>query len=200
VNEAYANIRGFEVNITMKRKYYLAGSMTYTYSSAKGSASSETEDYPGTTTSTLLYPLSWDKPHILNLNVSVFFPGEDGPRIGDVYPLENMYWNFIFRASSGYPYTMTGRDVGFVEKNSSRMPATYSLDAEISKDWTIGNFTLSPFVEILNLTDHRNVVSVYTDTGEPDRTTIGNYSQEYIQDPSNFGAPRRIRIGARVRF
>lgn len=200
VNEAYANIRGFEVNITMQRKKYLAGSLTYTYSSAKGSASSETEDYPGTTTSTLLYPLNWDKPHMLNLNVSLFFPEGTGPKIGEMYPFENMYWNFILRASSGFPYTPTGRDVGFVEKNSARMPATYSLDAEISKDWKIGTFTLSAFVEILNLTDHKNVISVYTDTGEPDRTTIGNHSEEYVRDPSNFGAPRRIRIGTRIRF
>lgn len=111
-----------------------------------------------------------------------------------------MYWNFILRASSGYPYTPTGRDVGFVEKNSARMPGTYSIGAEISKEWKMGAVTLTAFVEVLNLTDHKNVVSVYTDTGEPDRTTIGNHSQEYIRDPSNFGPPRRIRLGARVRF
>jgi outer membrane receptor protein involved in Fe transport len=200
VNEAYANIRGFEVNLTMRRTRYFAGSLNYTYSIAKGSASSETEDYPGTTTSTLLYPLNWDKTHILNVNVSLAFPENDGPRIGDLYPLENTTWNVILRASSGYPYTPTGRDVGFVEKNSARMPGTYSLDAEINKDWKIGNFTFSTFIEILNLTDRKNVVSVYTDTGEPDRTTIGNHSQEYIRDPSNFGAPRRVRLGARIRF
>jgi outer membrane receptor protein involved in Fe transport len=200
VNEAYANIRGFEVNLTMRRTRYVAGSLNYTYSLAKGSASSETEDYPGTTTSTLLYPLNWDKTHILNVNVSVAFPENDGPRIGDLYPLENTSWNIILRASSGYPYTPTGRDVGFVEKNSARMPGTYSLDAEVNKDWKIGDFTLSTFIEILNLTDRKNVVSVYTDTGEPDRTTIGNHSQEYIRDPSNFGAPRRVRLGARIRF
>ncbi len=200
VNEAYANIRGFEVNLTMRRSRYLAGSLNYTYSNAKGSASSETENYPGTTTSTLLYPLNWDKTHILNLNMSLFFPENGGPSIGGIYPFENMYWNFILRASSGYPYTPTGRDVGFVERNSARMPGTYSLDAEISKEWKIGAVTLTGFVEVLNLTDHKNVVAVYTDTGEPDRTTIGNHSQEYVRDPSNFGPPRRIRLGARLRF
>lgn len=200
VNEAYSNIKGFEVNLNMRRSKYLAGSLTYTYSSAKGSASSETEDYPGTTTSTLLYPLNWDKTHIVNLNVSLYFPDGDGPELFGLHPFENMYWNFIFRASSGYPYTPSGRDAGFVEKNSARMPATYSFDAEISKDWSISTFTLSAFVELLNLTDRKNVFSVYTDTGEPDRTTIGNNSQEYVQDPSNFGPPRRIRLGVRFRF
>ncbi len=200
VNEAYSNIKGFEVNLNMRRTKWLAGSLTYTYSVAKGSASSAIEDYPGTTTSTLLYPLDWDKTHIVNLNLSVQFRNGEGPAIFGVFPLENMFWNFIFRGGSGYPYTPGGRDVGFVEKNSARMPSTYSLDAEISKDWKISPITLTTFVEILNLTDHRNVVAVYTDTGEPDRTTIGNNSDEYVRDPSNFGPPRRVRIGARIRF
>jgi outer membrane receptor protein involved in Fe transport len=200
VNDDYANIKGFEVSLNMRRTGYVAGSLSYTYQSSKGSASSEQEDYPGTTKSTLLYPLNWDKTHVLNLNVSLLFPDADGPEVFGVFPLENTVWNLILRAGSGYPYTPTGRDVGFVEKNSARMPGTYSLDLEVSKDWAIGPTRMSLFAEVLNLTDHKNVVSVYTDTGEPDVTTIGNYSDEYIRDPSNFGAPRRIRLGARFRF
>jgi outer membrane receptor protein involved in Fe transport len=200
VNEAYAGIKGFEVNLNMRRTNYLAGSLTYTYSVAKGSASSEQEDYPGTTTSTLLYPLDWDRTHSVNMNVSLHFPDNDGPRMFGGYPLENMFWNFVLRAGSGLPYTPTGRDVGFVEKNSARRPTTYSLDAEISKDWKISMMTLTGFVEILNLTDHQNVLHVWTDTGEPDFTLVGRHSQEYMQDPSNYGPPRRVRLGVRLRF
>jgi outer membrane receptor protein involved in Fe transport len=192
VNEAYSNIKGFEVNLNMRRTKNLAGSLSYTYSTAKGSASSAIEDYPGTTTSTLLY--------IVNLNVSVRFDEGEGPRMFGGLPLENMNWNFIFRASSGYPYTPSGRDIGFVEKNSARMPATYTLDAEISKDWKLSPITITTFIELLNLTDFKNVRAVYADTGEPDRTTIGNNSEEYVKDPSNFGPPRRIRLGARIGF
>jgi hypothetical protein len=87
-----------------------------------------------------------------------------------------------------------------VEKNSARLPATYALDLHLSKEWPIGPTTFSIFADVLNLTDHRNVVSVYTDTGLPDVTTIGNYSDDYVRDPSNFGPPRRIQLGARFRF
>jgi outer membrane receptor protein involved in Fe transport len=202
VNDAYANVRGFEVNLTMRRMGYVSGSLAYTYSVARGSASSETEDYPGTTTSTLLFPLSWDKPHSLSLNVSVYFPDGDGPGMFGATPLENMYWNFVLRAGSGLPYTPGGRrlGLGFIEKNSARMPATYSLDAEISKDWKIAPVTLTAFVEVLNLTNHKNVVYVYSDTGSPDVTLEGGHSVDYMQDPSNYGAPRRIRIGARLQL
>jgi outer membrane receptor protein involved in Fe transport len=200
VNEAYGNVKDIEVRVNLRRTKYLAGSLDYTYSVAKGSASSEIEDYPGTTTSTLLYPLNWDKNHLLNVSVSLAFPQHFGPSIFGANIFENTYWNAIFRASSGFPYTPTGRDVGFVPKNSARLPWTYSLDLEIMKEFTISPLTLTIFAEILNLTDAKNVIAVYGDTGEPDQTTIGNHSQEYIQDPSNFGPPRRIRLGMGIRF
>lgn len=201
LNEAYANIKGFELTLTMRRTHFLAGSLTYSYSTAKGSASSETEDYPGTTESTLLYPLSFDKPHVLNVNVSVAFPNDGGPELSGGRPFANAMLNTVFRLSSGYPYTPTGRDIGFVEKNSARLPVTWSIDAELSKDWRIGDLTLGAFLEVLNLTDRRNVVWVYTDTGEPDVTNEGpDYSEEYIKDPSNYGPPRRMRLGMRLGF
>lgn len=200
VNEAYANIKGFEVSLNLRRTKHVAGSLTYTYSVAKGSASSETENYPGTTESTLLYPLDFDKTHVLNVNLNLGLADGEGPELFGIRPIENSQWNVTFRAASGYPYTPGGRDVGFIERNSARMPATYSLDLLAMREWQIGSFTLAFVAEVLNLTDHRNVVSIYTDTGEPDFTTLGNYSEEYVKDPSNFGPPRRIRLGFRLRF
>jgi outer membrane receptor protein involved in Fe transport len=200
VNEAYSNIKGIEIRLDLRRTKFIAGTLNYTYSDAKGSASSQIEDYPGTTTSTLLYPLNWDKTHVINASVSIAFPENFGPGSVGQAILENTYWNFFFRASSGFPYTPSGRDVGFVPKNSARMPWTYTLDFEFMKEFRVGPLTMSIFAEILNLTDAKNVVSVYTDTGEPDQTTIGTHSEEYIRDPSNYGAPRRIRLGAGLRF
>ncbi|TFG99978.1 MAG: hypothetical protein E4H13_08380 [Calditrichales bacterium] len=56
------------------------------------------------------------------------------------------------------------------------------------------------FAQIMNLTDHRNVVWVWRDTGDPDYTTVGGYSNEYMQDPSNYGPPRVILLGLGVRL
>jgi len=200
VNESYANVKGFEVGLNLRRTRYLAGSLTYTYSVAKGNASSETENYPGTTESTLLYPLDFDKTHVLNVNLSAVIPDAEGPELFGARPLENTWWNLVFRANSGYPYTPSGRDIGFVEKNSARMPGTYTLDLEASKEWKVWAVTFGVFVEVLNLTGHRNVTYVYTDTGLPDATTLGDDSPEYIKDPSNYGPPRRIRLGLRLRY
>ena len=195
MNEAYANIKALEVRVNLRRTHYLAGSFNYTYSVAKGSASSEQEDYPGSTTSTLLYPLNWDKTHILNVDMSLAFPTGFGPSLLGFAAFENTYWNLIFRASSGYPYTPYSRLVGYVPKNSARMPSVYSLDLEVMKEFRFAPVTLTVFAEILNLTNAKNVVYVYTDTGEPDHTTLGSHSEEYMHDPSNYGPPRQVRLG-----
>jgi hypothetical protein len=203
MNEAYANMKGFEVRIDMRRSGYLAGSLTYTYSVAKGSASSEIENYPGSTESTLLYPLAFDKPHLFNLTANLRLPANAGPTILGATPLENTIWNLVIRVGSGYPYTPTpnGRVISYIPKNSARMPATYSVDMQVSKDWNIGPTLFTAFVEALNLTNHKNVTYVYTDTGEPDVSTGPPMpSQEYVHDPSNYGPPRRIRLGARFSF
>lgn len=200
VNEAYANIKGIEIRLDLRRTKYIAGTLNYTYSDAKGSASSQIEDYPGTTTSTILYPLNWDKTHVINANMSLAFPDGFGPKVLEAAIFENTYWTMFFRASSGYPYTPSGRDVGFVPKNSARLPWTYSIDLEIMKELRVDPLTITVFAEILNLTDAKNVVTVFTDTGEPDQTVTGTHSQEYMHDPSNYGAPRRIRLGMGIRF
>jgi len=105
------------------------------------------------------------------------------------------------KTSSGYPYTPGGRDVGYVVKNSLRMPAVYTLDLEIGKEFTIASqFKARVFCEVLNITDHRNVLYVYSDTGSPDISFSGDSSIEYLRDPSNYGPPRSVRVGMGIRF
>ncbi len=201
VNEDYANVKGFEINIDIRPDRYFSGGLTYTYSVSKGSASSETEQYPGTSESTQLYYLDFDKTHVFNLSGTFTIPSGEGPEVFGSHIMEGMDISVIARAASGYPYTPSGRDIGFVERNSLRMPATYTIDLMIGKEFPIvSSYTIRVFAEILNLTDHRNILYVYSDTGDPNFTFEGNYSPEYVRDPSNFGPPRSIRLGATFKF
>lgn len=201
VNEDYANIRGFELTLDVRPNRYFSGGLTYTYSIAKGSASSETEQYPGTEESTQLYFLDFDRTHVFNASGTYTIPDGEGPMLFDAPIFENMDFSLIFKASSGAPYTPSGRDIGFVEKNSLRQPGIYNLDLMIGKEFEFtSSLRLRLFAEILNLTDHRNILYVYGDTGDPSFTTVGGYSKEYMEDPSNFGPPRSIRLGFTLRF
>ncbi len=200
VNDDYANIRGFEVSLVLRRTYHVSGSLTYTFQSASGSASSETEDYPAVYKSTRLYPLDWDRTHILNVNINLGWEENEGPEVSGIFPLENTSWNFLLRAASGLPYTPSGRDIAFVPKNSARIPANVQFDFQFLKEWTIRPITFGIFFEALNILGTENVRSVYTDTGQPDFTTVGTHSDDWMADPSNYYPPRQLRIGARITF
>ncbi len=201
VNEDYANMKGFEINLDARTDKYFSGGITYTFASAKGSASSETEQYPGTQESTRLYFLNFDKTHSLNASATLYIPSGEGPEIFGRNIFEDMDFSFIFRASSGYPYTASGRDIGFVERNSLRLPAGYTIDLKIKKNFDLfGLLRMKIFLEILNLTDHRNILFVYGDTGSPDYTNNNDNSDLYNRNPANYGPPRSVRLGLGINF
>jgi outer membrane receptor for ferrienterochelin and colicin len=201
VNEDYANVKGFEFTLDVRPDQHFSGSLTYTFMTAKGSASSEQEQYPGTTESTQLYFLDFDRTHVLNASITYELLENESPEIFGVTIFENMDLSLILKASSGAPYTPSGRDVGFVELNSLRQPGIYNVDLILGKTFKIvGSLELRIFSEIYNLTDHRNILWVYRDTGDPDFTFEGGYSTEYMRDPSNYGPPRVIRLGGSIRF
>jgi outer membrane receptor for ferrienterochelin and colicin len=201
INEDYANIKGFEINADIRPGKYFSGGLSYTFAIARGSASSEAEQYPGTEESTKLYFLNFDQRHNLSMEAMFRIPKNEGPKFFGYRLLANTDYSFIIKASSGFPYTPSGRDIGFVDINSLRMPGRYTIDVEIGKEFSLWKAArLRVFAEALNVTDHRNVVYVYGDTGDPDFSLVGGYSKEYMQDPSNYGPPRSIRLGAGIRF
>lgn len=200
VNEDYANVKGFELTVDVRPTDRFGGSLAYTYSVAKGSASSETEQYPGTQESTLLYYLDFDKTHVFNATAYFFLKKGEGPELFGLKIFENSDASFIFRASSGYPYTPSGRDIGFVVKNSLRLPATYQLDLELGREFVIDFIKIRAFAEVFNVTNRKNVLYVYPDTGDPEFTLVGNRSREYMRNPANFGPPRSVRLGVGIKF
>ncbi|GJQ31914.1 MAG: hypothetical protein HBSAPP04_07530 [Ignavibacteriaceae bacterium] len=74
VNEDYANMKGFEVNLDIRPDKYFAGGLTYTYSVAKGSASSEDEQYHGSKESSQLYYLDRSEEHTSELQSPYVIP------------------------------------------------------------------------------------------------------------------------------
>lgn len=201
VNEAYANVRGLEVSgdLRLNRKLDFSGS--YTYSIAKGSASSELEGFPRRIPDTRLYFLNFDKRHLLNARANLRFADKQGPEVFGRSPLGNTLFGLVLRGSSGYPYTPTGRDIGFVERNSERYPITYTLDLFARKSFELGGgHELSVFANITNLTDRRNARNIYTDTGEPDSFVSRPQSEEWILNPNNWFSPRVTNFGLRYSF
>ncbi len=196
INEDYAFSKGVEINLDFQPTRFFSTTMTYTYSIAKGSSSAADEQYPSTTESSLLYNLDFDRTHGLNIFGSLRMGKARGIKILNRFPFSKTDLGFVFRANSGTPFTPSGRDIGLVEINSLRKPATYSLDMVGGKRFELpGKLSARGFVEVQNLTNARNVRYVFTSTGEPDYTLIAGHSEEYMHNPNHFGPPRTIRFG-----
>ena len=196
INEDYAFSKGFEINFDFKPTDFFSTAMTYTYSIAKGSASFADEQYPSTTESSILYNLDFDRTHGLNVYGSLRVGKSSGLKVFNRFPFSRTDLGFVFRASSGRPYTPVWKGIELVEINSLRKPSTYSLDMIAGKRFNLpGKLSARTFLEVQNLTNARNVLSVFTSTGEPDYTLDPGHSEEYMHNPGNFGPPRTIRFG-----
>lgn len=195
-NESYANVKGLEFNIEMLKINNLTGSFTYTYSQAKGSSSSAEE----LLVTKKVYFLSFDKPHVFNGYLGYSLGKDEGPEVFGLKILENFRTSLLYTGSSGFPYTPAGRDIGLADRFSERRPFTWQIDAEFSKKFFMDNYSFTGFVEVINLTDQKNPIYVYPDTGQPDATGIGKHSQEWISNPSNYDTPRVVKIGLSFNF
>ncbi|NQV14988.1 TonB-dependent receptor [bacterium] len=196
VNEDYANSKGFEINLNYDLGNIFSSGLAYTYSISKGSSSAIAEQYPGTTESTRLYFLKFDRTHGLNVYGNLKFGEGTGWKVFNKFPLSSTELGMVMHASSGYPYTPTGRNVGFVDINSLRKPATYSLDILAGRRFSLpGHLYGKIFLEILNLTNAKNVRRVFTSTGDADYTISGDHSEEYMHNPSHYDPPRTFRFG-----
>jgi hypothetical protein len=142
-------------------------------------------------------PLSWDQTHTLNLSLTVGDP---------------MDWTagIIVNYGSGAPYTEDPRYTkGLRFENLGRKPSTLNVDLRANKVFKIFGFDFNTFLLVYNLFDIKNEYGVNASTGRAgvDLNTkfagpiIGmNTIEEYLKNPEDYSAPRRISIGFNVNF
>lgn len=89
-------------------------------------------------------------------------------------------------AGSGLPYTPYVDPTLRVDINSARKPWTFSIDLRLKKHFQLMSLKATGFLEVTNLTDHQNILFVYSRTGKP-------------FDPGfSASAPRRMLITTRA--
>lgn len=187
------------------------------------------------------YPLSYDARHNIVLSADYrYFDGEDsGPMIFGYRPFRNAGANIIATAISGTPYTryedpVTTTTVG--QPFAARLPWRFGIDLALDKDVTLKTFgkkmadqtglsgTRAPlvmnfFVNIRNLLNTRQILSVYGYTQDPrdngylqhplgqQAIATQTYGPSYYDlysisrdVPGNFALPRTINVGFRLNF
>jgi outer membrane receptor protein involved in Fe transport len=225
-NSDYGSVKGFDLILESIDQHLINWSANYSYMQANGNASDpyewyydyytvDSEDRPPVPARE--YPLAFDQRH--KLTAIVDFRVARGERLKVLGRSLPDAWgiNLLARYASGLAYTRTdknGRRIGPL--NGERMPYTLRFDMRFNKDLYMlnsKNSFVSLFVEVENLFDRRNVVDVYTQTGQPDNdgqlalnVNSPTYEQEKLwyellaKDPQNFDHPRLIRVGIEFKF
>ena len=190
-NDIYGRVQGFELTI---RKWRTGGSpisgmLSYTYSVAKGKGSSRNLGYllyyrqqPEVTES---HPLAWDQRHIVSAALDIQLPFTSAV-------------NFVGRYASGLPYTPNPRAPVKPAINSKRYPATYNVDALVSKRSRVGGMTYTFFADIRNIFNTKNLYNIL-DAVTYDRYGIPLTAQKH-SSPASWSSPRLIMVGVSLDF
>ena len=189
------------------------------------------------------FPMPWDRRHAFNIVLDYrWAKGKDytGPSTNrddkgkaPIDWLSSTGFSLTIGGGSGVPYTASRNVTSPVSGGTrllkgtysgSRLPWQFRLDFKVDKEIYFkakeskGNnakrTSMNIYFQILNLLDTKNVINVYSYTGNPNDDgylSAPEYQREinnqldpqsfrdmygiYVDNPSNYSAPRQIRIG-----
>jgi outer membrane receptor protein involved in Fe transport len=197
INEDFAYNNGIELQLRKMRGRYFTAELNYTYAVAEGSSSGPLErvGLEEANRQTLkFFPLDFDQRHTINALAALTVPKGSGPGWGGIRWLEKLSAALLFQYGSGLAYTKGTRGATEpYEINNARLPEHWTLDLKIDREIVWGPVRLTPYLEVYNLTDRRNVLYVDPYTGRPDYSY--GVTRAYAANPANWDSPRVIYLG-----
>jgi outer membrane receptor protein involved in Fe transport len=220
-NLAYANTRGISLSLLKRRSPgdIFSASLDYTFQVSEGNRTEPLDEIfyneqAGELSETYLVPLGFDRSHTLTSTITLSQPGD---------------WlvSMIGFARTGTPYTPAFPSnvvpITFVQ-NSDRQPVQWNVDLKLEKYFTMFGIDYSIFLQVDNLFDRQNELTVYANSGQAlysidetnnpalftdlrrriSRNDPGmipmNAVDSYYANPGNVSSPRLVRFGASVTF
>lgn len=220
VNQDYATVRGFEVQLRRRLQNYWSFDLNYSFSQARTNAAPPELEFQkiseeGDPRAYEEIRSEIDRAHVFNGSL-VFKVLEQTPDVPFGAALRNTTLSFTMRTSSGFPYTpqltWTGSPADRLERNSGTSPGTFQVDMLLSKDWRWSNLKYGAFLRVVNLTDAKNCTQVFTSTGNcgsgataQARLRSGNFTGEsegttFFDRPQYLGPRRSVNAGLRISF
>ena len=141
--------------------------------------------------------LDWNQPHVIRFNFFLRLPDDRGIRF-----LRNTRLSLFYRGNSGYPFTpSTVREIAIGPINSRQRPWIHNIDLRLIKSFRWASLIISPYVEIDNVLDTKNIIFTYVTTGSAkDPGDVWRGTTTYRDRPHYFGPRRQIRTGIQVEF
>ena len=204
VNKDHANSRGITVAISKRSRQKFSGNLDYTYSISEGNASDPTaaffDEQSNIEPEKMLVPLDWDQRHTLNGTMTY-------------RPIKASGVSVVFNYGSGFPYTTEGLDGQRTSfENNGRKPPTYNVDLKSFLNFPLTKaIQISAHINVYNLFDIRNELTVYSNTGRSTYSLAPTYTpqysgpmlnslDEYLVVPSYYSAPKQIKVGISLSF
>jgi outer membrane receptor protein involved in Fe transport len=205
-NRDFGTIKGIELGLKMRRTRNMTLDLSYTFSIANGTGSYATSQrnvaWVDSERPIRVSPLDFDQRHKLTAVVDLRAGKGEGPKLGNIYLLENAGANIVFSAASGTPYTpmevfnevtlASVSPVPLSSINSRYGPWTYRIDLKLNRTFKVANFDIDAYVWVINLLDRENVLTVYEGTGKADETgwletPAGQTFIETYEEPNDLG-------------
>ncbi|MBN2544024.1 TonB-dependent receptor [bacterium] len=221
-NLDYARSRGLEFTLDKHYSNYWSASLDYQFAFANGKSSSDRSGYDAIWDQTAIplrdLPLNWDRRHKVSIVLDLRVREDDHPKVWFLKLPDNWGWNWVFQYGSGFPYTPSALNPNYTirpgEKdwertNVLRMPDTYVLNTRLNKDFSFKGLNYSLILQVDNVTNRRNVLAVYSDTGlpgvayfveDPDTGEITYIERDIDKDPSRWSEGRAIKVALELKW
>ncbi len=203
VNKDHANSRGITLALSKRSLENFSGNLDYTYSISEGNASDPTaafyDEASDIEPEKMLVALDWDQRHTLNGTMTY-------------HPTKSSGISGIFSYGSGFPYTteFAGNRTAF--ENNGLKPPTYNVDLRAFYNFALNKrMNVSAHINVYNLFNFLNELSVYNDTGRATYSLLPTYTaeysgpelntlDEYLARPHYYSSPRQIKLGISISF
>ena len=203
VNKDHANSRGITLALSKRSIENFSGNLDYTYSISEGNASDPTaafyDEASDIEPEKMLVALDWDQRHTLNGTMTY-------------HPTKSSGISGIFSYGSGFPYTteFAGNRTAF--ENNGLKPPTYNVDLRAFYNFALNKrMNVSAHINVYNLFNFLNELSVYNDTGRATYSLLPTYTaeysgpelntlDEYLARPHYYSSPRQIKLGISISF
>ncbi len=207
-NTDFGNTRGIDLTLDRRIGNYFNGRLAYSFQDSKNTGTDpssylsffESLVDASAEPPTAALPSGNSRPHSLTAIATLTLPADwkKGTVLGSI--LNRVTANFTGRIASGTPYTRcdpedagslnakSGGNCGTLQAvtgyNGERLPMIKQLDARIGKDFGIGKYQFSAFLDARNFLNIKNVTSVWSITGT---TSNGrSQAQAWTTDSSTF--------------
>ncbi len=203
VNKDHANSRGITLALSKRSIENFSGNLDYTYSISEGNASDPTaafyDEASDIEPEKMLVALDWDQRHTLNGTMTY-------------HPTKSSGISGIFSYGSGFPYTteFAGNRTAF--ENNGLKPPTYNVDLRAFYNFALNKrMNVSAHINVYNLFNFLNELSVYNDTGRATYSLLPTYTaeysgpelntlDEYLARPHYYSSPRQVKLGISISF